>query len=382
MNLIDDDFIKIAKSINNPYIQEWKNAGKSVIGHYCTYIPEELLHAANLLPFRIRATGCEDTDLGDVYMVRFTCSFVRMTLNLALKGAYDFLDGLMMSNCCDHARRMYELFDLEVFSRKEFKKKPPRFYTSIPHVITEEGFAYYKKQVYELKSQLEDQFHLDRITDDDLINSIKIYNTNRKLMRDIYSLRKLQNPKITGTEALLISIANNSAPKEIANKELKRILTILKERKGIGTKKKRIMLVGSVIDNSSFTQLIEEAGGEIIADLLCFGSRNILDDVEVNQDKSPLDQIAARVYYRMSCPRMMDDHARRFTFIKQEIKKANVQGLILEKINNCDLHGCEHMNLSHELKSSGIPIFSVDRENFQKDYTRLRTRIEAFIEML
>ena len=143
MSLKDNKFLKIGNTIINPYIEDWKKNNKKIIGYYCTYIPEELLHAAGLLPFRIRATGNEDTDLGEVYMVRFTCSFVRMTLDLALKGGYDFLDGLMITNCCDHARRMYEVFDLRVFSREEFKEKPPRFYVPIPHVITDNGFDYY-----------------------------------------------------------------------------------------------------------------------------------------------------------------------------------------------------------------------------------------------
>ncbi|MGV9172980.1 MAG: 2-hydroxyacyl-CoA dehydratase subunit D [Promethearchaeia archaeon] len=382
MSLKSDTFVSIAQSINNPYIKKWKNAGKQILGYYCTYVPEELFYAANLLPFRIRATGCEETGLGDIYMVRFTCSFVRMTLNLALKGNYDFLDGLYVSNCCDHARRMYELFDLKVFSREEFEKKPPRFYTSIPHIITEEGFSYYKRQVFKLKQDLEEKYKLDEISDSHLRNAIQIYNENRKLLRQIFALRRLPNPKLSGSEALLISLANSSAPKDIANRELKRVLDLLSQREGIKSQKKRIMLIGSVVDNTSFTNLIEEAGGEIVTDLLCFGSRNILDDIADNSGLSPLEKIAKRVYYRMSCPRMMDDHERRLNYIKDQLKNANVDGVILQRINNCDLHGCENMNLVHELKEIGIPVFNLDRENFQKDYTRLRTRIEAFIEML
>ena len=94
MSLQNDKFLNISNSISNSYLE---NTDKKIVGFYCTYIPEELLHAANLLPYRIRSTGNEDTDLGDVYMVRFTCSFVRMTLDLALKGGYDFLDGLIIT---------------------------------------------------------------------------------------------------------------------------------------------------------------------------------------------------------------------------------------------------------------------------------------------
>ena len=128
MNLNNDPFLNVSNSIMNPYIREWQKQNKKVIGHYCTYIPDELLHAATLLPFRIRSTGHQDTDLADIYMVRFTCSFVRATLDMALHGNYDFLDGLLICNSCDHSRRMFESFDLKVFNREDFKKKVPKFY--------------------------------------------------------------------------------------------------------------------------------------------------------------------------------------------------------------------------------------------------------------
>ena len=85
----------------------------------------------------------------------------------------------------------------------------------------------------------------------------------------------------------------------------------------------------------------------------------------------------------MSCPRMMDDHIRRLDFLKSEIKKAKIDGVLLQRINNCDLHGCDNMLFEHELKEQlGIPIFNIDRENYQADTTRLQTRIEAFLEMI
>ena len=378
-----DKFMNIADTIINPYIVDWKEQGKKIIGYYCTYLPEELLHAAGLLPFRIRSTGYEDTDLGDIYMVRFSCSFVRMTLNAALKGGYDFLDGLFMSNCCDHARRMYELFDLKVFTRKEFKEKPHSFYTPLPNTISDNGFEYYKHEIEKTKKKIEESYQIESISDDKLKNSITIYNKNRSLLREIQKLRILDEPKLTGSDALRIFMANSSVPKEIANQELEKTLNSLKESEGIKNVKKRILLVGSVVDNISFLKVIEDTGAQIVSDILCYGNRTIQDDIDLTSGLAPLEAIVKNVYYRLSCPRMMNDYPRRTDFIKKEIKKAKIDGVILQRISNCDLHGCENMNLQHELKDDlGIPVFNIDRENFQKDYNRIQTRIEAFLEMI
>jgi len=379
--LHEDPFLNISKSITNPFIAEWQEKGKKIVGYYCTYIPEELLYAADLLPFRIRATGNKDTDLGDIYMVRFTCSFVRATLDMALRGIYDFLDGFLVCNSCDHSRRMFEVFDLRVFNRENFKKKVNSFYLALPHIITEEGFNWYNKEVAELKANIEEAFKTN-ISEDKLLDSIRIYNENRRLLREIHKLRIHNKPKITGSEALEINMSNSSIPKTLANQELIRILDIIKSREPIDIEdKKRVLLVGSIVDNIEFTQLIENSGAFIASDFLCFGTRNFSDDVIVKTDETPLESITKRLYYRLSCPRMMDDHHRRLDFLKEEIKRANIEGVILQRINNCDLHGCDNMLFTHELKELNIPVLNIDREFFQADMSRLETRIEAFLEM-
>jgi len=195
-------------------------------------------------------------------------------------------------------------------------------------------------------------------------------------------MRVMDAPKITGSEALQISMSNNSIPKEVANQELERILNSLKESEGIKSGAKRIMLVGSEVDSTDFTGLIEDSGALIVTDFLCFGTRNFLDDVHLGFEQDPLKSIVERMYFRMSCPRMMDDHERRLDFIKSEIKRANVDGVILQRINNCDLHGCDNMLYIHELKDLEIPVLNLDREFYQADTTRLQTRIEAFLEMI
>jgi len=380
--LDNDPFLNLSDSIYNPYIKNWQSSNKKVIGYYCTYIPEELLHAAGILPYRIRATGNKDTELADTYMVRFTCSFVRATLDLALKGIYNFMDGFLICNSCDHSRRMFELFDLKVFNEEKINKKVDRFYISIPHIITDEGFNWYLKEVEELREKLELAYNRE-ISDEKLTHSIDIYNQNRELLRKLHVLQIQEFPKITGSEALQISMANASVPKEIANKELKRILNDLKMKEEIDiSSKKRIILVGSVIDNIDFIQLIENSGAFVASDFICFGTRTFNSSIHLDRGSNPIIDLTKRLYYRISCPRMMDDHENRFNYLKDEINKANINGVILQRINNCDLHGCDNMLYTHELKDLDIPVLNIDRESYQADTSRLQTRIEAFMEML
>lgn len=380
MNLREHPFVKLADTISNPFIKEWKQQNKKILGYYCTYIPEEIIDAAGILPYRMRATGSDTEDLADIYMVRFTCGFVRKTLDLALRGGYDFLDGLFVSNSCDHVRRMYEVFDLKIFTEQKYSEIPALFYTALPHVITPEGFEWYKNEIVEFEQELIDVYHLSPISEERLTNSIKKYNENRRLLREIDDLRMLSEPKISGSDFLLLSMANSSVTKDEANRYLSDILASLKDSEGKKEDKKRILLMGSICDSTDFTEVIENAGAHIISDLLCFGVRNILDDVELTGNL--IENIAKRTYYRMSCPRMMDDHPRRIEYLKKKVKEADIDGVIMQRINNCDLHGCENMMSEHDFKDLGIPAFNIDREAIQSDFTRLQTRIEAFLEMM
>ncbi len=60
MKALEELTILASKPVN-PAIEEWKAEGKKVVGFFCTYVPEEILYAANILPYRVRAVGCKQT---------------------------------------------------------------------------------------------------------------------------------------------------------------------------------------------------------------------------------------------------------------------------------------------------------------------------------
>jgi len=98
----------LTRDLVSPAIQDWKAQGKKVVGFFCSYVPEEILYAADIFPFRVRAPGCTQTALADTYMSHLNCTFVRSCLQFALEGRYRFLDGLVFNRSCDHIRRLYD----------------------------------------------------------------------------------------------------------------------------------------------------------------------------------------------------------------------------------------------------------------------------------
>jgi len=372
----DLKFIKASKTLNNPYIEDWKKENKKVLGYFCSFMPEEILHSMDILPFRIRGTGAKDTAYADSALSHFNCSYVRCAFNLAMEGKYDFLDGMVFSNSCDHTRRLYDVWQIKL-PREGF----PFFYLSLPHIITEAGQVWLKKEYDLFNEGLEKAFNVP-LNETKLKNSINVYNKNRELLNEIQELRSLSEPKLNGSDFSKIMVANTSIPKETCNFELQKIITTLKEKEGIKDIKARFMLVGSYVDNPEFYRIFQDVGGIVVTDSLCYGVRNFLNNVESTSSSSPLTDVVNRYYYKISCPRMMGKHQERLEFIKDQVKKAKVDGVIVQRLEFCDLHGCDCMLFEHELEELNIPVLNIDREYLLSDVARFKTRVEAFIEQI
>ncbi len=356
-------------------MEKWKKNKNKIIGYYCGYVPEEILHAMGFLPYRMRATGCKDTALADAILSHFNCSFVRCSLNLALEGKFDFLDGLTIINSCDHVRRLFDIWKRKVNTDKDF----PLFFISVPHLVTDHGRGWYHSEIDCFIKSLEKRFKI-KLEEEKLVNSIKVYNENRQILRKINELRAVKEPKITGSDFYKLMVSNSSIPKEICNQELNQIHGSLREKSNLASHRARLMLVGSFVDNPDFISIFEDVGAQIVSDSLCLGLRNIWDDTKIT--KKPLQGLVDRYYEKIACPRMMNRHSERLEFIVNQVKSTNADGVVVQRLEFCDLHGVDNMLLQHDLEDLGIPVLNIDREYLMGDIGRFKTRVEAFIEQL
>jgi benzoyl-CoA reductase/2-hydroxyglutaryl-CoA dehydratase subunit BcrC/BadD/HgdB len=166
------EFSAAAAAVMNPAVESWKQRGGRVMGYVCSAVPDEIFTAAGLLPFRLRATGSEGTELSDSYFGSINCSFVRHCFNLALLGEYDFLDGLVVINSCDNVRRIYDHWAREM-------KTPFVRIMSFPRKAGPPQVDWYEEQLAELRTGIEEHFNL-KISDDRLWEAIRLHNETRR----------------------------------------------------------------------------------------------------------------------------------------------------------------------------------------------------------
>jgi bcr-type benzoyl-CoA reductase subunit C len=368
------EFNEAAETLVNPAIEKWRDQGGKVLGFFCSAMPEEIITAAGMLPFRMRATGSTSTELADTYFSSINCSFPRHCFNIALNNGFDFLDGVICMNSCDNIRRIYD----------NWKRQLPGYFLhimSLPRKTGEPQVEWFWEEIANLKEAIGKYFNVE-ITDEQLWKAIKLHNETRRLQRRLYELRKAENPPITGSEALAVTVAGTAMPKEQYNQMLRKLLDKLSQSEGIKDYRARLLLMGGILDDPAYIKVIEDQGGLVVTDSLCFGSRILWADV----DEGASDPVTALARYyvadRPSCPRMFGDYERRIGLIRDMVNDFKVNGVILERLAFCDHWGFEQLTIENDLKDDNIPCLIMDREYVLSGIGQLRTRVQAFLETI
>jgi bzd-type benzoyl-CoA reductase N subunit len=350
-------------------------SGKPVMGWFCTYLPEEILLAAGLLPYRITESSPHLSRARACLSSHF-CSYVMCSLEAALEGKYNFLDGLIITNSCDAMRRLYDAW-------RSFVKGPSFIHLlDIPKKADEQSIKYFRQCLVWLKEAIETHYKI-RITEQALKEAINITNQTRRLLNQLYQLRKEDNPAINGTEISSIMKLAMTQPKEEFNKKLSSLLLEIKNRRpepGFSDNRRiRILITGGFIDQSGLVRLTEGLGACVVCEELCTGIRYFADLVDVNTD--PLTSLSRRYLNRPSCARMIDAD-KRFDYLWNLIEEYRIEGVIYYTLKFCDTNLFEFPYLREKLRSKGMPVLFLDSDGSLSYLGQMRTRVEAFLDSL
>ena len=355
-------------------IRDWKAAGKKVVGWSCIYVPEEIIHAAGMLP--IRVTGhVEESALehASSYLYTNSCSFMRSCFDLALIGGYDFLDGYVSCSPCEGVLRLAEVWD-------HYLKNPPLIYIlDVPRRISEGGFKFYREEVLELKNRLEQFFGVE-ISDDALRQSIRTYQETRDLFRKLYELRKSDTPPISGAETLEVLNASGRMPREKFNLLLKELLEQIESSKRSLSGDVRLMISGTVLNNSDFIKGVEELGALVVADEVCTGARYWWEAVDTNLE--PLEALSRRYLNTLFPCARTNPPERRTEQILQLADDFRVDGVMALTIRNCAPYIYDLPLWKGKLEERGIAVLDLSTEYGTAISGQVKTRVEAFLEML
>ena len=361
--------------------RELKGQGKRIMGYLCAFVPLEMLTAAGFIPFRIRGDVNEPITKADAEMETIICPLVRSCFDMWLKGRYEFLDGIVIPHACDSICRTYEVWQYTL-------NLPYSHFINMPHGTDDSSLNFYKAELNAFRRSL-GGFAGREISDQSLKEAIQLYNQNRARVRELYQLRKSDPPQVSGVEVAKVLVAAVSLPVDEATRLIGDVIDEVKPRQAVPAQKSaRLMVVGAQMDNVAFIDLVEKSGAWVVADDLCPGARESLSYVDTTAD--PIDGIAERYLRKIYCGRTFRERTgsyqdymeERFGHIADMIKDFKVDGVVLYIYKYCDPFGFEVPEMKSYIEAKGTPVLYVEDEYSMSTIGRLRTRIQAFLELL
>jgi benzoyl-CoA reductase/2-hydroxyglutaryl-CoA dehydratase subunit BcrC/BadD/HgdB len=345
---------------------------RNIIGTLCSYIPEEIIYASGMLPWRVLGDPYRNLPLASGYITANSCSFCRNCLSLALQGEYKFLAGIVATNSCSNLSRTFDAWS-------HYLKPSFALLLNLPYKYNAEAQNNYRKELVRFKTSLE-RIAEKKISEEDLIRAIELYNETRYLFQEILSLQEGKNPQLTGSELQAIEAAAFIMERDQYNNFLQRVLTELKSSQRIWGSKIRLLLTGSISSHSEEVRLVEEIGGLVIIDDLCTGTRYLGSPFVQTSD--PFTTLSQGYLTRPPCARMIPTR-QRINYLVNMVQQYQIDAIIYSVIKFCDPYLYEFPTLEIYLKKLDIPILRLEREyHLAGQSGQLKTRLQAFIEML
>ena len=336
----------------NEYLKR-KKAEKKIFAHFCSYTPEELIHAAGILPVRI--FGTQTVEKANSHLQSYCCSYARKTLEEALNNQYD---GFVFVHSCDTLQRLADIT----------RCIPSEFHDCVglpTSLSTESQYSYLVHEVTRFKTRLEE--YAGPLSEENISKSIHIYNKNRKLLSQIYSLRKKGDiPAIIIDKIMKSSMIME---KEEHTEALAAFLETVEVQEAVHP---RFLISGSVILNPQIFPVIESYGS-VAYDDLCTGSRYLTPIEE------PTMEGLIQRYHSLWCPcRYMNQN--RVEYLEKKCKEYEIDGIIFALQKFCEPHFFEVVHMKKELKERGIPSLLLELQD--QPLEQVRTRIQAFSEIV
>ncbi len=369
-------------------IQAEKEKGKKVIGYMCLFAPTELILASGAIPVRVNSGWYDTSKLGDRVVPVEVCPVIRSTIGAKMIELSPFLeqsDALISVLTCDGMTKLGEILsDYKTI----WGMNVPRIKDST------QSLRFWNDEIKQMKTRIE-QFTGNKITRKNLKEAIEISHRATKAFRRLQELRK-GPPVIMGRDAMLVNQTFLWDDKKRWTEKTEALCDELDKRVQrkdwvCAPDTPRVMITGTPMfwpDNWKLPSLVEESNpqGIIVADELCSGERILNDPVGVDEWSMDdmLNAIGERYLMASTCPcfTSKDGNEDRINWLLNKVKEWNVQGVIYYVVRGCMLYAMEYTRVKKALDKINIPVYYLDTEYTREDVGQMKTRVEAFLEML
>src|SRR5579859_1027400 len=251
----------------------------TAIGYFPVYFPEEIVHAAGLRPHALYGGGNRiEVRYADARIGSFVCSICRTTTELGFNGSLNGLGGFFAQPICDAAKHMAGIWG------RNFPEQDPQILALPQNVNSPAATRYIYDEYQRLRGVLAEKTG-HAIEDEDIRASVRVYNENRRLQRELYRIKRDDPARLSTVETYMLVRAGTRMRREKHNALLRDALRLLAERPIRPSDKPRVVFVGGFCEQPPLEMLetIEDVCF-IVDDDLLIGQRWITEDTPEDGD--------------------------------------------------------------------------------------------------
>ena len=331
--------------------------------------PEEIILAADIMPVRLFGNPTIGIDKANEHVPPTHCVWARNILEQAIEGLENDIKGVITTHGCDCTNREFDIWlecvDLDFL-----------FFLNAPLKRGKTALKFFIDDLKELITQLENKFNI-KISSEKLRKAIKKMNHIRNLLREISQYREKMVLKSSEFHALVKEVQQQD--KEEMIEKLEKKLEQLENRKPLTDNLKKVLLTGSVIDDTEFIIFLENMGFQVVTDDLCIGTKYFWNNVDESEEP-----IKALAEYHLNKPIYSTKFPsyNRFKVLKKLTERHSIDGVINVAQKFCEPVLYDHPYFNKKFKELGIPYLFIEMEYNRESYKQLATRFEAFAEII
>ncbi|MCE5334065.1 MAG: 2-hydroxyacyl-CoA dehydratase family protein [Desulfobacteraceae bacterium] len=362
-------------------LQDAKARGGKIVGTFCVFVPEEIVLAAG----GIQVGLCAGAEIGkgeaEKVLPRNTCALIKSFVGFKLARLCPYIEScdlIVGETTCDGKKKAYEIFS----------EHTPVYVMEIPQMKRPSDRELWKSEVLRFKTVVEEATG-NTITAEGLREAIKLVNKRRRALQRLNRLRAADPAPISGRDALLINqISFYDDPARFTAK-IEELCDELEARVGSGGSvapegTARLMLSGCpmAVPNWKLPYVVESSGAIIVGEESCIGARNTRDLVAENGADldTMIDAIVDR-YMMIDCA-CFTPNTERLDNIVSMARELKVKGVVHYGLSFCQPYAIEAYKVEKALRAASIPMLSIETDYGMEDVEQLKTRVEAFVEMI
>lgn len=362
-------------------LQEAKAQGRKIIGTFCVFVPEEIVLAADAIQVGLCAGAEAGQEAAEKVLPRNTCALIKSFVGFKLSKLCPYLEScdlVVGETTCDGKKKAYEIF----------ADYAPVYVMEIPQMKNACDRELWKAEILRFKDKIEEVTG-KTITAEKLKAAIKLVNDRRRVLQRLNHLRAAVPTPISGRDVILANqisfyddpVRFTAKMNELCDELEKRV----KAGEGIVPKETpRLLLSGCpmAVPNWKVPYVIESSGAVVVGEESCIGTRNTRDLVDESaQTLEAMIEALVDRYMKIDCACFTPNNER-LDHIVEMAKDLKVKGVIHYALSFCQPYAMEAYKVEKALQKAQIPMLPIETDYSMEDVEQLKTRVEAFVEMV